>query len=122
MSAGGAIGAVARHGLSTVLPGGPFAVGTFTVNLVGGFLIGVLMVVLTEIRPGTRLIRPFLGVGVLGGFTTFSSYILDIGRALNAGAVLAAIAYTFASLAAALLAAALGMFLTRRFHARREAE
>lgn len=119
VSAGGAIGAVARYGLTTAFPHGSFDVATLIANVIGGFLIGALMVLVTEIFPGSRLIRPFLGVGVLGGFTTFSAYILDIGRAANGGETFIAVAFAFTTLAAALLAAAAGMYATRRFHRRR---
>ncbi|GAB3221071.1 CrcB family protein [Glycomyces halotolerans] len=123
VSAGGAIGAVARYGLTVAFPAPPgsFGIATFAANTIGGCLIGVLMVLVTEVAPGTRLVRPFLGVGVLGGFTTFSAYILDIGRAANAGAALVAVTFAFATMAAALLAAAAGMYAARRLlvHRRR---
>lgn len=113
---GGAIGALARYGLLIAFPPAPgtFDLATFLANTIGGLLIGALMVVVTEVAPGTRLVRPFLGVGVLGGFTTFSTYIVDIGRAVDAGATLLAVVYAFATMAAALLAAATGMYATRR--------
>jgi len=122
VAAGGAIGALARYGLTVALPTAPgtFDTATFLANTAGGLLIGVLMVILTEKIPGTRLVRPFLGVGVLGGFTTFSTYIVDIGRAVNAGAMLLAVGYAFATMAAALIAAATGMAATRRLLTGRE--
>ncbi|THV40540.1 fluoride efflux transporter FluC [Glycomyces buryatensis] len=116
VSAGGAIGALGRYGLTRAFPSDPseFDLATFTANAAGGLLIGVLMVVVTEVAPGGRLVRPFLGVGVLGGFTTFSTYIVDIGRAANAGDTALAVAYAFATMAVALLTAAAGMYGTRR--------
>lgn len=119
---GGAVGALARHGLALAFPhgAGDFDVATFTANVVGGFLIGVLMVVVTDVAPGAGNLRPFLGIGVLGGFTTFSTYIVGIVQAVNAGAVLLALVYAFATMAAALGAAALGMHATRRLLPRRE--
>lgn len=116
VSLGGALGALARYGLTVAFPSdaGSFDLATFTANAVGGLLIGILMVVVTDIAPGTRLVRPFLGAGVLGGFTTFSTYIVDIGRAANAGQTFLAVAYAFLTMAAALLAAAAGMYATRR--------
>lgn len=112
---GGALGAVARHGLTLAFPhgAGSFDVATFTANTVGGLLIGVLMVVVTEVAPGSKHLRPFLGVGVLGGFTTFSTYIVGIGAAVSAGAAVLAVVYAFATVAASLLAAALGMRAAR---------
>lgn len=116
VAAGGAIGALARYGLTVAFPTEPgaFDLATFIANTVGGLLIGILMIVVTEVAPGLSMIRPFVGVGILGGFTTFSTYIVDIGRAANAGAIALAVVYAFATMAAALGAAALGMYATRR--------
>ena len=121
VAVGGAIGAMARYGLTVALPSAPgeFDVATFLANVLGGLLIGALMIVVTEVAPGLRLVRPFLGVGVLGGFTTFSTYIIDIGQAVDAGATILAVAYAFATMAAALMAAAAGMYATRRLVRRR---
>src|SRR6201992_4401295 len=75
ISAGGALGALARYGLATAWPhpatGFPWA--TWTINVSGSFLIGVLMVLIERRFAGRRLIRPFFGVGILGGYTTFST-------------------------------------------------
>ncbi|MGY2061256.1 fluoride efflux transporter FluC, partial [Nocardia gipuzkoensis] len=73
---GGSLGALARYGLAELWPTPPegFPWATFTTNVSGCFLIGVLMVLITDIWIAHRLLRPFLGVGVLGGFTTFSTY------------------------------------------------
>lgn len=121
VAAGGAIGSLARYGLLVLLPAEPgeFDLATFLANTAGGLLIGALMVVVTEIAPDRRHLRPFLGVGVFGGFTTFSTYIVDIGRAVDAGAQLLAVVYAFATIAAALTAAAAGMWAARRIAARR---
>jgi CrcB protein len=120
VAVGGALGATGRYGLTLALPTAPgtFDLATFLANALGGLLIGALMVAVTEAAPGPRLIRPFLGVGVLGGFTTFSTYIIDIGRAANAGATILAVTYAFTTIAAALLAAATGMYAARRLLAR----
>src|SRR4051812_151660 len=76
IAAGGVIGAEARYGLDcrcrTRLPWATFLISAF-----GSLLIGVLMVVIVELLDAHRLVRPFLGVGVLGGFTTFSTYAVD---------------------------------------------
>ncbi|MDX8034988.1 CrcB family protein [Lentzea sp. BCCO 10_0856] len=69
VSLGGGLGGVARYGLSSFVPG---AWGLFVINVLGSFFIGVLMGVVP--RP---LVRAFFGVGLLGGFTTFSSYALS---------------------------------------------
>ncbi|MET7331966.1 CrcB family protein [Nonomuraea sp. NPDC005650] len=116
IAAGGALGALARHGLQSAMPSGPgdFPWATFLVNVSGCLLIGVLMVVIAEARPAHRLVRPFLGVGVLGGYTTFSTYVVDIQRAVTAGAPLTGLAYLAATLVTALAAVVAGMWLTRR--------
>jgi CrcB protein len=123
VAAGGAIGALARYGLSVAFPAAPgsFDLATFIANTVGGLLIGILMITITEVAPGLSMIRPFVGVGILGGFTTFSTYIVDIGRAASAGATALAVVYAFATMAAALLAAAIGMYATRRLLVRSRA-
>lgn len=80
ISAGGAVGATARYGAARLWPttDGAFPWTTFAVNVLGCGLIGVLMVLVAEGGWSAHpLLRPFLGVGVLGGFTTFSTYTLD---------------------------------------------
>lgn len=120
---GGAIGAAARWAISTAWPTAPgtFPWAIFVVNVVGCLAIGVLLVLLTEVagRPH-RLARPFFGTGILGGFTTFSTYAVDAERLLAAGEVPLALAYLVGTLAAALLAAQAGVWITRTL-ARRSA-
>jgi CrcB protein len=105
ISAGGACGALARYGLATAWPHPPagFPWATFVTNVSGCLLIGVLMVLVPEVLPG-RLVRPFLGVGVLGGYTTFSTYIVDVHQAASVGAAGVALAYLTGTVAAAILA------------------
>jgi CrcB protein len=106
ISAGGALGALARDGLAAAWPhpASGFAWSTFVINATGCLLIGVLMVIVTEVVPGRRLVRPFLGVGVLGGYTTFSTYIVDIHRAASIGAPWTALSYLGVTVIAAVLA------------------
>ncbi|MFE0653166.1 fluoride efflux transporter CrcB [Streptomyces sp. NPDC059534] len=88
VAAGGALGACARYGLALAwpTPDGAFPWTTLTVNATGCALLGVLMVLLTEgDTPPHPLLRPFLGPGFCGGFTTFSTYALDTERLLDAG-------------------------------------
>jgi CrcB protein len=73
----------------------------------------VLMVAITEVWHAHRLTAPFLGVGVLGGFTSFSTYIVDIQKSVRAGAPQTGLAYLAATLGAAFLAVAAGLTLTR---------
>ena len=85
IAGGGVLGALARAALAThdaTLSGFPTA--TVFVNVLGSALIGVLMTVITTCGVH-RLVRPFLGVGVLGGFTTFSAYAVDVARLVEGG-------------------------------------
>ncbi|GAA3509332.1 CrcB protein [Streptosporangium album] len=122
ISAGGVLGALARHGLAVAFPHSPggFPWAIFGVNVAGCLLIGVLMVLITEIWQAHRLVRPFLGVGVLGGFTTFSTYVVDIGRAVAAGAPRTALVYLAATVVGALAAVYTGTALTRVITRRRQ--
>lgn len=75
ISAGGVTGSLARYALAEVYPHrlGGFAWATFGINVSGCLLIGVVMVLVTDLWPTRTLLRPFLGTGVLGGCTTFSA-------------------------------------------------
>jgi CrcB protein len=121
VSAGGAVGAVARYGLGVALPHRPgtYPWATFLVNVTGCLLIGVLMVLMAEVWAAHRLLRPFLGTGLLGGYTTFSTYVVDTRRLVDAGAPATAAAYLAGTLAVALLATYLGVLATRALTRRR---
>ncbi|MEV0003593.1 CrcB family protein [Micromonospora sp. NPDC050980] len=120
IAAGGAAGALARAGAQAAVPHPPaaFPWATFGVNVTGCLLIGALMAVLTT-RPAGPLVRPFLGVGVLGGFTTFSAYAVDAQHLVTAGAPGTALAYLAATVLGALLAVAVGDAVTGRLLAAR---
>ncbi|WBB76253.1 CrcB family protein [Micromonospora sp. WMMD1128] len=120
IAAGGALGALARAGAQAVVPRTPtgFPWATFGVNVTGCLLIGVLMAVLAA-RPAGPLARPFLGVGLLGGFTTFSAYVVDAQRLVTDGAPGTALAYLAATVLGALLAVAAGDVVTGRLLAAR---
>lgn len=114
VSAGGVVGALSRYGLTVVFAyrPGAFPWATFGINVAGCLLIGVLMALLAEVWIGRRLLRPFLGVGVLGGFTTFSTYTLDIVQAVDTGAVPVALACLAGTVIAALAAVWVGVAIT----------
>jgi CrcB protein len=122
VSAGGALGSLARYGVGYALPARPagFPWATFTVNVTGCLLIGALVVLVTEAWGGHRLVRPFLGVGVLGGYTTFSTYVVDFQRLVDHGAAGAALAYLAGTLLTALLAVYTGARITRLLTRKRE--
>lgn len=112
---GGGLGGLARHGLATALPAPPghFPWATFVTNVAGCFLIGVLMVLVTEVLAAHRLVRPFVGVGILGGFTTFSTYAVEIHGLLRPGTVGVAFLYLAGTLVCATLAVLIGVRATR---------
>src|SRR5262249_44281722 len=87
VAVGGALGACARYALTLAwpTPAGTFPWATFWTNVVGCAVIGVFMVLITEVWAAHRLVRPFFGTGVLGGFTTFSTYAVDTRRLVDAG-------------------------------------
>jgi CrcB protein len=108
VAVGGVLGALARYGVSVAVPhdqpaAWPWA--TFVVNLLGCLALGVVLDVVDARTPGwreaglsrARLARPFLASGVLGGFTTFSTFSLEAARMVDAGAAGAAAAYAVSS-------------------------
>jgi CrcB protein len=115
VAAGGVLGAEARAGIAAGLPvpTGGCPVATLLINATGCLLIGVLMVLVAEAGRGHPLARPFLGVGVLGGFTTFSGYAVDAQRLLAGGHPATAAAALVATPALALLAVAGAATATR---------
>ena len=106
IAAGGVLGACARYGAGLLWPTTPgaFPWTTFWINVTGCALMGVLMVLITERTRPHPLIRPFLGTGVLGGYTTFSTYAIDAQHLFDAGLPGVELIYLAATLAAALLA------------------
>ncbi|MER7724823.1 CrcB family protein [Streptomyces sp. NPDC096323] len=120
---GGAAGASARYGAALLWPTatGGFPWTTLMVNVVGCAMIGVFMVVISEVWTAHRLVRPFFGTGVLGGFTTFSTYAVDIERLVDGGRTRTGLAYLGLTLLAALAAVWSAVWLTRRALAWRQA-
>jgi fluoride exporter len=116
VAAGGALGALARWGVAQALPhdNGRFPWDTLLTNVTGCFLIGVLMVLVIEAMPGRTLVRPFFGTGILGGFTTFSTYVVDARVLVAAGRPAVALAYVVGTLALGLVAVVAGLRLTER--------
>lgn len=121
VAAGGVVGSLGRYAVGLALPhgSGSFAWSTFLVNVTGSLAMGVLVVwVLAMARPHPWL-RPFLGVGVLGGWTTFSSYALDVHALVQSGHGLVAAAYLVGSLVVGIVAVGLGITLGERLFGRR---
>lgn len=118
---GGALGGLGRYLLAEAWPAPPggFPTATLVTNVVGCALIGVLMVLVTDAFAPHPLLRPFLGTGVLGGFTTFSTYAVGIRGLLGDGHLLVALGYLVATPVGALLSVWLGAAGTRRLLTRR---
>jgi fluoride exporter len=114
LAVGGGLGSVARYLLSAAFPAGHgFPWATFTVNVSGCFLLGLLAVYLLEVWPPRRFLRPFLAVGLLGGYTTFSTYAGGVMTLLTNHAAALADAYALSSIFAALVAVWCGMKAAR---------
>ena len=116
---GGGIGAMLRHALGSVSlrtfgPG--FPIGTMSANIVGGFLMGVLVGWLAT-KDGSNDLRLFLGVGLLGGFTTFSAFSLEAWLMIEKGRYGAFGAYVGGSVVLAIAALAMGLILARKVFA-----
>jgi CrcB protein len=113
---GGAIGAGARHltGRAALALWGPgFPWGTLIVNLVGGMLMGLLAGWLAARASGDEALRYLLGVGVLGGYTTFSAFSLETATMLQRGDYGIALLYILASVAGSILALFAGLQIAR---------
>ena len=113
---GGGMGAALRHGINSISAhvfGTRYPVGTFFINVLGSLFIGVLAEVFalkTSLTPGLRL---FLITGVLGGFTTFSAFSLEIGLLYQRGETGAAVLYAIGSVVCGVAALFAGMYAVR---------
>jgi fluoride exporter len=114
--AGGAAGAALRTGLVQLAPDqvGRWPWVTFSVNVVGCFLLGYFVTRLQERLPITAYGRPLLGTGLCGALTTFSTFELELLRMLDRDELLLAACYVAASIVAGFLALALGTGIVRR--------
>jgi CrcB protein len=115
---GGALGSVARYVMVMQMTrwlGHGFPWGTLAVNVLGGMLIGVLAEAMAVKWPAAAETRAFLITGMLGGFTTFSAFSLEVVALAERGAVAAAAAYVAASVVLSVGAAATGLLLMRWF-------
>jgi CrcB protein len=115
VSVGGVVGALARYGLGLAVPHTPtgFPVSTLIINVAGSLFVGALMVALGHLRDPHPLIRPFVGIGILGGFTTFSTYVVDAQQLIVHHEAGSAILYLVSTLVLGLAAVAVGGVLTR---------
>jgi CrcB protein len=112
---GGAVGALARWAVAEAVPGSPggWPWATLLVNLTGCLLLGVLFAVLAARLPEAPWPRPFLAVGVLGGFTTYSTFAVDLVALVRTGAAGTAAGYLLVSVVGGVLAVAAGALAGR---------
>jgi len=124
IAAGGALGSVTRWGVGEALPHGitEFAWSTFLINVTGALLIGILMAFTLGPWAHHVYVRPFLGVGFLGGYTTFSTYMLDTRNVLASGHAGTGLLYLVATLVAGIGAAGLSLAVTLDLLAKRAEE
>jgi CrcB protein len=118
VAVGGAFGSVARH-LSSDALGSPgrFPLGTFSVNVIGAFALGVLLEWLARDGPDAghrRMLRLLLGTGFLGGFTTYSAFAVDFDALIRDSHVWLAGAYALATVAVGFAATIAGIAVSRR--------
>lgn len=107
-------------GLALPHRNGDWPWATLLINISGCFLMGVLMIIITEMRQAHRLVRPCLGVGVLGGYTTFSTYAVDALSMARADRFGLALGYLILTPVLAVLACAVGAGVTRFIRGARE--
>jgi CrcB protein len=111
IAVGGGTGSVLRYLLARALPRGTdaFPTATLITNLVGALLLGALVVAVTEVWRPHPLVRPALGTGLLGGFTTFSTFAVEVRSLPRPEALL----YLVVSVAGGVVLAAVGMWTVR---------
>ena len=116
IAAGGAVGAVLRHGVNIAafkLFGDGFPWGTLTVNILGSFIMGALIVLFAHIWQPSQTVKVFLITGLLGAFTTFSTFSLDVSTLWERGDMLATAGYVIGSVVLSVGALFLAMALVR---------
>lgn len=114
VAAGGALGAAARYLLGVAATrafGRDFPWGTLSVNVAGSLAMGILVGLIA--RRGGAHLHPFLAIGVLGGFTTFSSFALEAVTLWDRGQANAALGYVLGSVILSILAVVAGLALVR---------
>ena len=118
VAVGGALGAMARYVVSTLLfdaASHRFPYATLTVNVLGSFIMGILFVVIVEKAVLPPEMRSILMVGFLGAFTTFSTFSLDALGLWQNGDLLMALVYALGTVVLCLAAVAIAVWLTRSF-------
>lgn len=112
---GGMIGSTARFKLAEAVPHAPgqFPWATFWTNMSGSFILGFLLIVLLERFPPTRYLRPFLATGILGAYTTMSTYMVEVAVLIKDGHAATGLVYGIGSLVIGLVLAYAGIVAAR---------
>jgi len=115
ISLGGMVGSTARFKLAEALPHAPgrFPWATFWTNLSGSFVLSFVLIVLLERFPPTRYLRPFLATGIIGAYTTMSTYLVETAELIKDGHVATGVLYGLGSLVAGLALSYAGIVAAR---------
>ena len=116
VAVGGALGSVARYltmGWVGQLSGPSFPYGTLAVNILGSFIMGGVIAYFARLGGVSNELRAFVAVGILGGFTTFSAFSLDVVTLAKEGALMPMAAYIIFSVVLSVLALVMGLWLIR---------
>ncbi|MFP3969139.1 fluoride efflux transporter CrcB [Actinomadura fulvescens] len=116
IAVGGGLGSCARYlvGVAVSAEAGRIPWATLLINVTGCLALGVLMVGVIERWPPSRYVRPFWGIGFLGGFTTFSTHAVEVRDLVAGGALAQAAVYGLGSVAAGVAAVWAGAVVARR--------
>jgi len=118
VAAGGAIGACLRHVSGMIalrIMGSGFPWGTLLVNVTGSLVMGLFIAWMTKKTGTSNEIRLFVATGILGGFTTFSAFSLDVANMIERGAMAHALGYITASVIISVIAIFIGLWFGRSF-------
>lgn len=116
--AGGAIGSLGRHLVSSLCVrhfGTVFPYGTLFVNIIGSFLIGAIVSYFVKTLPHSIELRAFVVTGFLGGFTTFSAFSLDVINLAERGDIFSSVLYVVLSVGVSIIAVLLGVYLIKSY-------
>jgi CrcB protein len=111
ISLGGMLGSSARYGIARLIPTaeGGFPWATFWTNLSGSFLLGLFLIVILERLPHSRYLRPFVATGIIGAYTTMSTYLVETALLVKDGHASTGLLYGIGSLVAGLVLAYAGI-------------
>jgi CrcB protein len=116
---GGGLGAALRHGVNLLtarlLPGFGLPIATLTINVTGSIVMGVLVAIFAYKGGGSQHWRLFLTTGILGGYTTFSTFSLDVALLYERGDLVQAALYVLGSVVFSIAGILLALALTRHF-------